>query len=351
MNSKRGVLLVVPALALAVDTSPVLAQGNTNGTDLNVSITLENAEPPGAAVSNLALPIAQESRSNAAPPEQERRFEPADFARPNRLESIQIAPKELPRGTTGVAVRCQALVGSDGGLGDYDCVSDDNIAAEDVIHAVLDAVPAQRFVAARVDGQNVGVLMNFAVYIDCSSGSCLAVAARNHGYHLVTLGLDYVDPQPILAGDNWYEGFDYKLRYVRASRRSRYLPSEFVDRMTYVMAAEIDASGSAGPGCLVWVGVAMGRGSVGGGGSGSGVSPAMPRPVGSRERAMSAPVLPPLAKADIKRAMDSLSSVRYVPGMVDGAPTALRLFEETLTRFQAPADSNSFFSVGDIDCK
>ena len=66
---------------------------------------------------------------------------------------------------------------------------------------------------------------------------------------------------------------------------------------------------------------------------------------------MSAPVLPPLAKADIKRAMDSLSSVRYVPGMVDGAPTALRLFEETLTRFQAPADSNSFFSVGDIDCK
>jgi len=195
------------------------------------------------------------------------------------------------------------------------------------------------------------VLMNFAVYIDCSSGSCVAIAARNHGYHLVKLGLDYIDPQPILAGDNWYEGFDYKLRYVRASRRSRYLPSEFVDRMTYVMAAEIDASGSAGPGCLVWVGVAMGRGSVGGGGSGSGVSPAMPRPVGSRERAMSAPVLPPLAKADIKRAMDSLSSVRYVPGMVDGAPTALRLFEETLTRFQAPADSNSFFSVGDIDCK
>jgi hypothetical protein len=322
---------------------------------LNVSITLEKAGQ-SAAVSDLALPIEQELRSNTAPPEQERRFEPADFARPNRLESIQIAPKELPRGTTGVAVRCQALVGADGGLGDYDCVSDDKIAAEDVIHAVLAAVPAQQFVAARVDGQNVRVLMNFAVYIDCSSGSCLAVAARNHGYHLVRLGLDYVDPQPILAGDNWYEGFDYKLRYVRAARRSRYLPSEFVDRMTYVMAAEIDASGIAGPGCLIWVGVAMGRGSIGGGSSGgSGVvsapMPAMPRPIGPRERAMSAPVLPPLAKADIKRAMASLSSVRYVPGMVDGAPTALRLFEETLTRFQAPADSNSFFSVADIDCK
>jgi hypothetical protein len=117
------------------------------------------------------------------------------------------------------------------------------------------------------------------------------------------------------------------------------------------MAAEIDASGIAGPGCLVWVGVAMGRGSVGGGGfDGSGVTPAVPRPIGPHERAMSAPVLPPLAKADIKRAMASLGSVRYVPGMVDEAPTALRLFEETLTRFQAPADSNSFFSVADIDC-
>ena len=355
MNIKRGSLLVVPALALSVDAGLVLGQDNANDTDLNVSITLEQTGQSAVAASDLALPIPQESRSNAASTEQEHRFEPADFARPNRLESIQIAPKELPRGTTGVAVRCQALVGADGGLDDYDCVSDDNIAAEDVIHAVLDAVPAQRFVAARVEGQNVRVLMNFAVYIDCSSGSCLAVAARNHGYHLVTLGLDYVDPQPMLAGDNWYEGFDYKLRYIRASRRSRYLPSEFVDRMTYVMAAEIDASGIASTGCLVWVGVRMGRGSIGGPtGAGSGVSPARaatPRPIGPRERAMSAPVLPPLAKADIKRAMASLSSVRYVPGMINGAPTALRLYEETLTRFQFSGNSDAVFSVADIDCK
>jgi hypothetical protein len=305
-------------------------------------IDCENASQSRAVVTDLAP--EQESRLSPAPLEQERRFEPADFARPNRLESIQVAPGDLPRGTAAVAVRCQVLVGADSGLGDYDCVSDDNIAAEDVVHAVLDAVPTQRFVAARVDGQNVRVLMNFAVYIDCSSGSCLAVTARNHGYHLVTLGLDYVDPQPILAGDNWYEGYDYKLRYIRASRRSRYLPTEFVDRMTYVMAAEIDASGIAGPGCLAWVGVALSSRNA------SNLAPPFVRPIGPRERAMSAPVLPPLAKADIKRAMASLSSVRYVPGIIDGAPTALRLYEETMTGLQSVGD-NPMLGVGDIDCK
>jgi hypothetical protein len=238
------------------------------------------------------------------------------------------------------------LVGADGGLGDYHCVSDDNIAAEDVIHAVIDAVPTQRFVAARVDGQNVRVLMNFAVYIDCSSGSCLAVAARNHGYHLVQLGLDYVDPQPILAGDNWYDGFDYKLRWIRASQRSKFVPSEFIDVMPYVMAVEIDASGVAGPGCLYWVGVALGSGTS----NPNGAPLPIPHPIRGGERAMSAPLLPPLAIADIKRAMASLTSVRYVPGMIDGAPTALRLYEETMTRFQW-STLNVVYSVGEIDCK
>jgi hypothetical protein len=349
MNTKRGGLLVVCALALAVDAGLVLGQDNANDTGLNVSITLENAEQSRAAGSDLALPIEQESRSVVVPPEQERRFEPADFARPNRLESIQIAPDDLPRGTTAVAVRCQGLIGADGGLGDYDCVADDNIAAEDVIHTVIDAVPAQRFVAARVDGQNVRVLMNFAVYIDCSSGSCLAVAARNHGYHIGKLGIDYVDPQPILAGDNWYAGFDYKLRWIRESQRSRFVPSEFADAMRYVMAAEIDASGIAGPGCLYWVGVTWGARTPDIRNFASG---AISRPIrNAGERAMSAPVLPPRTIADIKRAMASLSSVRYVPGMINGAPTTLRLYEETLTRFQLLGDSNALFTVADIDCK
>jgi hypothetical protein len=64
---------------------------------------------------------------------------------------------------------------------------------------------------------------------------------------------------------------------------------------------------------------------------------------------MSAPLLPPLAIADIKRAIASLSSVRYVPGMIDGAPAALRLYEETLTRFRA-STLDVFYSVADIDC-
>ena len=191
--------------------------------------------------------------------------------------------------------------------------------------------------------------MNFALYIDCSSGSCLAVAARNHGYHIGTLGIDYVDPQPILEGDNWYEGFDYKLRWIRASHRSRYLPSEFGGAMQYVMAAEIDERGVAGPGCLFWVGVTWGSRTPNLNDFASG---AAPRPIGNGgERAMSAPVLPPRTKADIKRAIASLGSVRYVPGMVDGAPTALRLYEDTLTRYQdSSLGPQQVFSVGDIDC-
>lgn len=351
---KREGLFVVSALALALHSGLVSAQDNDvnpSGGDLNVSIALEDAAQSGAAVTDLALPIEQESRSSQAPPEQERRFEPADFARPNRLESIPIAADDLPRGTTAVAVRCQGFIGADGGLGDYHCVSDDNIAAEDVIHAVIDAVPTQQFVAARVDRQTVRVLMNFAVYIDCRSGSCLSVAARNHGYHIGKLGIDYVDPQPILAGDNWYAGFDYKLRWIRKSQRSRFLPSEFVDALQYVMAAEIDASGVAGPGCLYWVGVTWGSRSA------SDIrnfaSTAVPRPIGNTgERAMSAPLLPPRTIGYIERALESLGSVRYVPGMVDGAPTALRLYEDTLTRYQdSTLGPQHVFSVGDLDCK
>jgi hypothetical protein len=349
---KRVGLFFAYAMAGASVANLVLGQEGTDDRsdrELNVLITLEDGSKPRAAVADLPLPLEQESGASPASPEQERRFEPAGFARPNRLESIQITVDDLPRGTSAVAVRCQGIVGTEGGLGDYHCVSDDNIAAEDVIHAVIDAVPAQRFVAARVDGQNVRVLMNFAVYIDCSSGSCLAVAARNHGYHIGKLGIDYVDPQPILAGDNWYAGFDYKLRWIRESQRSRFVPSEFADAMRYVMAAEIDASGIAGPGCLYWVGVTWGARTLDIRNFASG---AISRPIrNTGERAMSAPVLPPRTIADIKRAVASLSSVRYVPGMTNGAPTTLRLYEETLTRFQLLGDSNALFSVADIDCK
>lgn len=337
---KREGLFVVSALALTLHSGLVLAQDNdvdSSGGDLNVSIALEDASRSRAAVTDLALPIEQEPRRSPVPLEQQRRFEPGDFARPNRLESIPIAADDLPRGATAVAVRCQAFIARDGNLGEYHCISDDNRAYERVVGAVIDAVAVQRFVAARVDGENVRVLMNFAVYVDCRSGSCLAVAARNHGYHIEDLGLDYVDPQPVLEGDEWYVGFDEKLRWLRAwmpdirkvDRRSR----DAQDRMPYVIAAEVDAGGIAAPACLYWVGRSM---------SGP------PGMAATRAPSRSAPLLPWLTFEDIERALASFARVRYVPGMIDGAPATLRLFERGLTRFQP--ESGGQYDLGGIAC-
>jgi len=335
-------LFIVFALVFVLDAGLALGQDNAadeKGSDPNVSITLEDASRSRAEVADLVLPIEQESRPSPAPSGQERRFEPADFARPNRLESMQITASDLPRGTTTAAVRCQAFIARDGKLGEYHCIADDNTAYEQIVTTVIDAVPMQRFVAARVDGESVPVLMNFAVYVDCSSGSCLAVAARNHGYHIERLGLDYVDPQPIVEGDNWYEGFDYKLRWARAwmpsirNLNSRNFNTKLDDWMSFVIAAEVDTSGIAAPACLYWV-----RRSMSG----------PPGAAATRAPSRSAPLLPWLTIVDIERAVASFGRVGYVPGMIDAAPATLRLFEQGVTEFEP--ESGGQYSVGDIAC-
>jgi hypothetical protein len=323
MNMRREGLFVVSALASA------LTSGLALGQDLNVSITLEDASQSRAAAADLALPIEQEQPPSPAPPEQERRFEPADFARPNLLESVQIAASDLPRGTTVAAVRCQAFIARDGKLGEHYCTSDDSRAYGRVVTAVIDAVPMQRFVAARVDRASVRVLMNFAVYVDCSSGSCIAIAARNHGYHIERLGLDYVDPQPILEGDVWYEGFDYKLR----SARERNYTRGAGDEVPYVMAVEVDASGLAGAGCLVWA------------------VPARPVPGMPGLGRRVAPQQTARTKLYLEKAIGSLGNVRYVPGMIDGRAAALTLYEQSVTRFDLGSNSTALLSLGDIECE
>jgi hypothetical protein len=311
-------LLFVAALVSHTGFGSAQSTSATDGT-LNVSITLEDASHPRAAVANLALPIEQESRSLTVPPEQERRFEPADFARPNRLESLPIAAPDLPRGITAVAVRCQAFIGADGALGEYHCLNDETRRYERVVSAVIAAVPEQRFVAARVDGEAVRVLMNFAVYIACSSGSCVAVTARNHGHQIETWGLDYVDPQPILERDEWYEGFDYKLRWARAwMPRAR----DIQWPLPFVMAVEVDANGVAGQGCVYWLGITR---SI-------------------------APLLDLGTLRALESAVESFGDARFVPGMIGGAPTRMRLYEQTVTQWVQPPDGKGS-RAGRLACK
>jgi hypothetical protein len=342
MNMKRADLFAIPGLVLAMSAGPALPQQdveNRSAGDLNLTVTLEDASQSGAAAKNLALPLDESTRSSP-PPSEQGRFQPANFTSPNRLEALQIDADELPDRMPAVAVRCQALIGRDGSLGEYFCTSDDYGTYRAVVTAVIMAVPTQRFVAARVDGENVRVLMNFAVYVDCSSGSCFVVGARNHGYHAEELGLDYVDPQPILEGDDWYDGFDYKLRWVRSWMPRTTDRQIYSKRLRYVMAAEIDTNGIAGAGCLYWLDVRSYTG-----------------PGGGRVPAGSVPMVPPRTKTDLERAIASLGNVRYVPGMVDGRPATLRLYEESVAERQEAIPStaspvgSAVVSVLDIQCE
>lgn len=396
---KRSNLFAAPAVVLALCASPAAPQqdvDNRRDGDLNVTVTLGDPSQSGAAARSLPLPI--DGRTSSSPPaptpiaeqirlfnsmapaqqaalirelqrslpptqrdaiirllqgegnveeaeaalekaiaERGARFQPADFARPNRLEALHIDADDLPRQRPAVAVRCQAFIGRDGGLGEYFCTSDDYRSYQAVVTAVIMAVPTQRFVAARVDGENVRVLMNFAVYVDCSSGSCFVVGARNHGYHAQELGLDYVDPQPILERDAWYDGFDYKLRWARSWMPRTTDRQLYSKRLRYVMAAEIDANGIAGAGCLAWVGVGANMGSA-----------------GQLLRTPSVPMVPASSKTDLEGAIASLRNVRYVPGMVDGSPATLRLYEESVVEAVTPASTgnrSAVFSILDIGCE
>jgi hypothetical protein len=209
------------------------------------------------------------------------------------------------------------------------------------VTAVIDAVPAQRFAAARMDGQNVRVLMSFAVFVDCSSGSCLAVSARNHGYHIESLGFDYVDPQPILEANDWYVGFEYKLRWLKEwmPRIANIHRSVMCcnNAVRYVMAVPIDTNGIAASGCLYWLGISNSQASG---------------------APWSAALVPWDTRTALKSAIASLGNVRFVPGMVNGTPTALRLYEDTLTPYPFtagfPATQNGAragFGVGELVCK
>jgi hypothetical protein len=343
MNMKRAELFAILGLVFAMSAGPALPQqdaANRSAGDLKLTVTLEDASQPGAAARNLALPLDERARTSPSPSEQGHGFQPANFASPNRLEALQIDADDLPDRRPTVAVRCQAFIGRDGSLGEYFCISDDSYADRAVVSAVIMTVPTQRFVAARVDSENVRVLMNFAAYVDCSSGSCFVVAARNHGYHAEKLGLDYVDPQPILEADDWYDGFDHKLQWVRGwmpNVTNRRFDSPQVH---YVMAAEIDSTGAAGAGCLYW----LDRDFTG--------------PAGRAVAARPLHMVPPRTKTDLVRAIASLGNVRYVPGMVDGRPATLRLYEQSVVSAQLAIPSNAsatdrsaVFNVLDIQCE
>jgi len=178
-------------------------------------------------------------------------FRPAQFG-DNHLAQLEFAPGDMPRETDSVAVRCQGIVELDGTLSDYYCVTNNNYADREILAAVVRTIPEQTFVPASIDGENVRVVMNFAVFIHCSSESCATVSARNHGYLLEDFGFDYIAPQPVLLGDDWYEGFDYKVKWIRDWMPDVRLIDNWPEsaRVSFTMSAEIDTEGLARNVCL-----------------------------------------------------------------------------------------------------
>lgn len=230
-------------------------------------------------------------------------FAPADFDVDNRLAEIVILPGDMPGGRKSVLVLCQGFVESDGELTDYYCLIDElrgNPLHRTVLRSVINALGMQKFVAAKVDGENVRVFMNFAVAIDCSKVSCLTIPIRNHGYYFKEYGSDYVSPQPILVSDSWYEGFDDKLDWIQdwmASYR-RVIQTRSPEFFPYTISVEVNADGDAHEGLVDWID----------------------------------PGTQAIGRLNTRRAAASMGSPRFIPGFHEDQPVAMRLYERSVTR-------------------
>jgi hypothetical protein len=142
-------------------------------------------------------------------------FTPADFAGENRLVGIALDQRDIADGQFQALVRCQGFIKIDGTISEESCMALNSREHRAQLDAVIDAIPNQRFKPATVDGMPVRVLMNFAVLFVCADRACQSVPMRNHGYYFEQHGLAYFDPQPILAGLNWYTSFEDKLEWTR----------------------------------------------------------------------------------------------------------------------------------------
>lgn len=252
-------------------------------------------------------------------------FRPAQFG-DNHLAQLEFAPGDMPRETDSVAVRCQGIVELDGTLSDYYCVTNNNYADREILAAVVGTIPEQTFVPASIDGENVRVVMNFALFIHCSSESCATVSARNHGYLLEDFGFDYIAPQPVLAGDDWYEGFDYKVKWIRDWMPDVRLIDNWPesDRVSFTMSAEIDTQGLARNVCLYSYKEVLNVGPN--------------NWFGRVEQAL-------------ERAQESMDRVRYIPGFHNNQMLTMPLYESSVLHVSTRGIPNvKARSARKIDC-
>ena len=237
----------------------------------------------------LGLPLLLFGQVHAQLPD----LQPAMFGPSSGLTDIEIVQEEFGS-IDSVAVRCQVFVETDGSLTDYLCVTDDGIDDRSIIATVSDRLATEKFTPARADGSKVRVLMNFAVFFTCMAGDCTAVPVPHHGYHLEALGLDYVAPQPIVSGREWYDGFeDRGPLYASGLRGSGW----------FTAAVEVDSEGVASTSCIY----------------------ALANVVWDDTRQQN--------RKKLESILNRLVETRYVPGFHEGTPVQTQFFESNNFRF------------------
>lgn len=231
---------------------------------------------------------------------------PANFASERPLADIPVSIEDFPRGAEYVLVLCQGFVEADGEMTDFYCRIDRDARVQgSFLRTVAHAISAQKFVPARVDGEHVRVYMNFGIAIDCSLGPCETILLRNHGYHFEEYGPDYVSPQPIVPEDVWYEGFAYKLEWIRGWAAVvdgvAQAPISGGISIPYMMSIEVSAGGVADEESLHLV------------------EPGSIRGVRPQVRAL-------------RQAAESLGSPPFIPGYREHRPVAMRFYESSVAR-------------------
>lgn len=238
-------------------------------------------------------------------------FSPAGFSSENVLAGIDSFPREAYRSTLPVIVRCQGFVEIDGRLTDYYCMSDRTDAERRVIRTVVDALGGQGFVPARLGDVPVRVLMSFSVLISCREDSCDVEPAPNHRHYVEQLGARYVAPQPILPDNNWYEGYEDKIQWIRdwMPNMNRHTPHERWS-VRPVFSVEVDVNGSASGACIYSFEV-------------------LPGDDGAQSN-----------RRRVEESLRSLPRVRFIPAFHQGEPIPLRFIENGMMRSVAKTVRN-----------
>ncbi len=236
---------------------------------------------------------------------QSRNFTPAQFVDESELERSGVSPRDLARGKTAIAIRCQSFVETDGSFTWSYCLPPNIYDDQRIARKIVRSLEDERIRPASIDGVPVRVLMNFMVLVDCAAEPCSIRHLLHHGLSRDTFGDDYSAPQAVLTGLDWYTGYADKLEWIdgwmpNMSRTLNQSLWPLRPRFAVAVAADGEASGS----CIHFL---RGAGDDN----------------EQRNRQM------------LQQALSALDETRFIPGFHEGRPVPMPFFESAVLRTAA----------------